>query len=69
MWELAFTSVGQSCDHNLSSWPLDLRTPQAQLREIGGAREKEIILLTVQTQDAIDKASTLEPGSLFRASF
>lgn len=41
VWELAFTSIRQSCDHSLSSWPLDLRIPQAQLREMGGAGKKK----------------------------
>lgn len=30
-------------------------------------RKKETILVTVQAQEAIDKASALAPGSLFRA--
>lgn len=46
MWELAFTSVRQSYDHSLSSWPLDLRIPQAQLREMGGAGRKKNYLTT-----------------------
>lgn len=32
-----------------------------------GRKEKETILVTVQAQEAIDKASALAPGSLFRA--